>query len=151
MTAAVLDAGVLIPCEVLRQIRAHAFSETRAGFEIGGHLLLDGHRAVEYVPAENVMDEPGFYRAARLPPAGAIAVHSHPSWGGSEPSFQDVAAIRRDRLAMMGIFSAREGLRFWRDGGRRANLPRDRRVLTMTAFAGFAIEVPYRRSPVRRR
>lgn len=146
---------LLIPRSVLRKIRAHALSETRPGWEVGGHLRLDGGGVVvEYEPVENLAVVPGIFQPPCWPPDGAIPLHSHFD-ADSSPSFRDVAAMRIDGTTMAIYSRPLDEVRVWRDGGRRVRLPRDPRALRLRAFDGCAVEVPvrfelkYSRAPAR--
>jgi len=112
---------VVIPAAVREAIAAHARAELPN--EACGLLLLDGERALEYIPAENASPSP-YYFELRLDPARwadigdrdveQAVVHSHVS-SPPRPSRTDVERIGLWRERPYLIYSVRlDELAAWR-------------------------------------
>jgi proteasome lid subunit RPN8/RPN11 len=99
--------ALVVPSRLLEEIREHARSVPE-GYEIGGRLVVEGRRAIEYVPVSNLADRPGRFvlGSSWRPEPGrrSIVLHSHPS-GEARPSAQDLVAAQPFRLAEYGIYA----------------------------------------------
>lgn len=64
-------------------VRAHADRALPGGYEVGGELLVEQDRLVQYRPVENNANEPGWFQPAQSARWPWIQLHTHPGpWTG---------------------------------------------------------------------
>jgi hypothetical protein len=104
-----------IAADALAQLRQHANSERRPGWEVGGKLLAEGDRLVAYERLPNLSTEPGFFVIGDdVPRPPWITVHSHPNRWHAGPSLGDVSWMRRFVRALAIYEPSTDGLVVWR-------------------------------------
>jgi hypothetical protein len=89
----VIDRGYEISRSAFDRLRRHADS-ARPGFEIGGKLVTEGDRVVDYRPMRNLAVEPGWFQPVEVPRPPIVLAHSHPGSRLTDLSRGDIAWMR---------------------------------------------------------